>query len=271
MPYTPMQLAEAFIHTGELADALDALNQQLDAHPGDDAARRLRIGVLLRRASDDYLHQALADFDHLARVSADDEVLRSVILERLQNLDGALEAMTRALAINPGDDRLTERNLHLLIAQNKIDAALELVRTQERTWRWLQWEGDLLVMSGDDMMATARYGLALAQMNERYTADDRFITPIRARLLLTRGDAYRRLGDIGQAEKHYIAAGKLIPTDPMIAFNRGLLAVQRGSIADALKFCGKGFSEASAALRTEMEIVLRGDDRYAELARQLIG
>lgn len=271
MPYTPMQLAEAFIQTGELTDALDALNQQLEAYPGDDAARRLRIGVLLRLDDDDHLHKALADFDQLANLSANDEVQRSVILERLHNLQGALDAMTRALVINPADARLIERNLHLLIVQGNTDAALELIRTQERTWRWLQWEGDLLVMSGDDIMATARYGLALAQMNERYTADDRFITPIRARLLLTRGDAYRRLGDVSQAEKHYIAAGKLIPTDPMISFNRGLLAIQRGSLPDALKFCRKGLEQASTALRTEMEIVLRGDEHYAELARQLLG
>lgn len=271
MPYTPMQLAEAFIQTGELTDALEALNQHLDANPGDDATRRLRIGVLLRLADDNYLNKALADFDQLADINADDEVQRSVILERLHDSEGALEAMTRARAINPDDARLVERNLYLLAAQNKIDAALEFVRTQPRTWHWLQWEGDLLVMCGDDMMATARYGLALAQMNERYTADDGFITPIRARLLLTRGDAYHRLGDFAQAEKHYIAAGKLIPTDPMIPFNRGLLAMQRGSLPDALKFCRKGYDEASAALRMEMEIVLRGDALYAELARQLLG
>lgn len=269
MPYTPMQLADAFIQTGELADALDALNQQLDANPGDDGARRLRIGVLLRLNEGDYFKKALADFDELATITADDEVQRSVILERLHNFDSALEAMQRALAMKPDDARLIERNLHLLIAQNNIDTALELVRMQTRTWRWLQWEGDLLVISGDDMTATARYGLALAQLNESYGVDNRFITPIRARLLLTRGDAYRRLEDFGQAEKHYIAAGKLIPTDPMISFNRGLLAMQRGSLSHALEFCLKGFEQASAALRTEMETVLRGDERYAELAQQL--
>src|SRR5262249_47985619 len=108
-------------------------------------------------------------------------------------------------------------------------------------------------------------------LNESYGVEVRFIIPIRARLLLTRGDAYRRLEDFGQAEKHYIAAGKLIPTDPMIPFNRGLLAMQRGSPTNALELCRKGWEQASAALRTGMETVLRGNKRYAELARQLLG
>ncbi|MBZ0278924.1 MAG: tetratricopeptide repeat protein, partial [Anaerolineae bacterium] len=46
MGYSPMQLAEAFIKTGELTDALDALNQQLETVPQDDYARRLRSQVL---------------------------------------------------------------------------------------------------------------------------------------------------------------------------------------------------------------------------------
>jgi len=270
MPYSPMQLAEAFIQTGELTDALDALNQQLAADSTDNAARRLRIGVLLRLSDDDYLRRALVDFDALGNLSAEDEMQRSVILERLGDLDGALEAMERALTLKPDESRLIERRLHLLIAHNKIDVALELVHAQPRVWHWLQWEGDLLVMSGDDMMATARYGLALAQLNERYGTEDRFIIPIRARLLLTRGNAYRRLGDAIQAEKHYLAAGKLIPTDPMIPFNRGLLAMQRGLLSNALELCRKGFREASDSLKQEMLSSLQQDAQYAELGRRLV-
>lgn len=271
MTYTPMQLAEAFIQTGELADALDALDQHLDSSPGDEAARRLRIAVLLRLGGGDHLRQALSDFDSVTPLTADDEVQRSLILEKLDNLEDALQAMMRARSLNPVDDRLVERSLHLLIAQGKTGAALELVRTQPRAWRWLQWEGDLLVLTGDDMTATARYGLALAQLNERYPADDRFTTPIRARLLLARGDAYRRLGDLNQAEKHYIAAGKLIPTDPMIPFNRGLLAAERGSLPDALELCRRGLDQASIFLQKEMKTLLHSDARYAALARQLLG
>ncbi|MEO1163713.1 MAG: tetratricopeptide repeat protein, partial [Chloroflexota bacterium] len=47
MAYTPMQLAETFLKTGELEDALDALNQQLEAEPADEEARRLRVQVLM--------------------------------------------------------------------------------------------------------------------------------------------------------------------------------------------------------------------------------
>ena len=43
MGYSPLQLAQAFIKTGEIEDALDALNQHLEATPSDDETRRLRV------------------------------------------------------------------------------------------------------------------------------------------------------------------------------------------------------------------------------------
>jgi tetratricopeptide (TPR) repeat protein len=271
MPYSPMQLAEAFIQSGELHDALDALNQELDANPGDDSARRLRIGVLLRLADDEHLRQALADFEPLAHLTADDYTQQSVILERLRDLEGALAAMSIARELNPADARLAERSLHLLIAQGKTSAALELVRAQTRSWRWLQWEGDLLAMRGEDVMATARYGLALAQVDEHFdSAVDRYIAPIKARLLLARADAYRRLGQIEQADSHYLDAANLIPDDPTIPFNRGLLAMLQDELPDALELCRQGLTNASPMLRAEMEKTLRADPRYSELVLLLL-
>jgi Flp pilus assembly protein TadD len=266
-----MQLAEAFIQTGELHDALDALNQQLDAHPGDDGARRLRIGVMLRMADDEHLRLALADFAHLAHLTADDYTQQSVILERLHDLEGAVAALSNARELKPADARLAERSLHLLIAQGKTSAALEVVRAQTRSWRWLQWEGDLLAMRGDDVMATARYGLALAQVDELFdTSVDKYIAPVKARLLLARAGAYRRLGQIEQADSHYRDAANLIPDDPTIPFNRGLLAMLQDSLPDALDLCRQGLTHARAMLRAEMEQALRSDPRYSELVLLLL-
>lgn len=270
MPYTPVQIANAFIQTGELADALDTLTQHLDAQPMDDAARRLRMGVLLRLRDEIHLRTALADFDLLSEVTADDQVQRSVILERLGDLDGAALAMEQARALKSTDDRLTERLLHLLAAQGKIVEALDQVRGQERTWRWLQWEGDLLVLVGDDQTATARYGLALAQLDARFDVEaEPYLAPIKARILLARGHAYRRLEQIEQAEAHYLEAARLIPSDPTIPFYRGLLAAQRGDLEMAISLCRAGLASASASLQENMLTMLR--DYPPELERKIKG
>lgn len=270
MPYSPLQLAEAFIQAGELAEALQALNQQLEAHPDDEEARRLRIGLLLRLDGPDHLEAALADFERLPNPHAGDYLQRSVVLERSERLAEALQAMAHAYALLPGDQRLAERYLQLLMRAEKIDLALNLVHTLPRTWRWLQWEGDLLVMAGKDMMATARYGLALAQLDQSFDMQTRIIAPIKARLLLARAHAYRRQQDFEQAAAHYRAAAALITDDPTIPFSLGLLAALRGEQEEALTLCRQGWTAASAALQKEMEQALRGSPYYHLLAQRLL-
>ncbi len=266
MPYTPLQLADAFIQTGELADALDALTQHLDAHPGDAATRRLRMSLQLRLGGDQ-LQVALADFDQLTSPTASDYAQRSVMLERSGDLDGAAQAVQHASTLNPTDERLTERLLHLYAAQGKTANALELVRSQPRTWRWLQWEGDLLVQAGDDITATARYGLALAQIDARFdTHVDKYLAPIKARILLARAHAYRRLDQIEQADEHYRAAAFLIPDEPAIPFHRGLLAYLRGDLNTALDLCREGLTHVSATLRDEL---LKTLQNYPELMEKM--
>lgn len=264
MPYTPLQLAEVFIQTGELADALDALTQHLDAQPADDSSRRLRMGLLLRMAN---FQAALADFDRLINPTAADYAQRAVIFERLADLDSAVQAAQTARTLNPTDARLTEQLLHLWTAQGKTASALELVQTQPRTWRWLQWEGDLLVQAGDDTTATARYGLALAQIDARFdTQADKYLMPIKARILLARAHAYRRLGQIEQADEHYQAAAQLIPDEPALPFHLGLLAHLRGDENTALNLCREGLAQVSTTLREEL---LKTLQKYPDLMEKL--
>ena len=266
MPYSPLQLADAYIQTGELADALAALTQHLDADPGDDSARRLRIGLRLRLEGD-HLRAALADFDQLAAPTARDFAQRAVILERLGDLDGAAQAVEQARTLNPSDDRLTEQLLHLWRVQAKTATALDLLRSQPRTWRWLQWEGDFLVQAGDDITATARYGLALAQIDARFDVGvDKYLAPIKARILLARAHAYRRLDQIDQAENAYLEAGQLIPNDPAIPFHRGLLAYARGDLPTAIDLCRLGLTHASPTLRNELFNTLNA---YPELQEKV--
>lgn len=267
MAYTPLQLAEAFLRTGELADALEALDTHLAAEPDDDAARRLRAAALLRVDDENSLRRALDDLAELATPEADDFARRSVICERLSDPSGALAAARRALELRPADERLSERLASLLAAQGDLTGALAVVRSQPRTWRWLEYEGDLLARSGDYVTATARYGLALFQLEAR-PADDPLTANLRAAMLLKRADAYRRLDHATQAEADLDAAAAIIPVDPFIPFLRGLLCAMRGDPDGALALCGPALTHASEPLRAEMRRILE-DPRFATLARAI--
>jgi len=270
LSYSPLQLAEAFIQTGELHDALEALDQQIDAHPGDERARRWRAAVLLRLRDEDRLRQAEDDLRGLTAPTARDHVQRSIILEVLGDLEGAVAAMQSARDSQPEDERLAERTLQLLMAQGKLDEAQRLIETRPRTWRWLQWAGDLLVLSGNDIVAIARYGLALAQLeNKTDSIENRHLGALRARLLLARADAYRRLEMIEQAEMDYVAAGNLMPDDPMITFKRGLLASLQGDRQRAADLCREALHNANQTLHAMMLAELRENEQYETMLKSL--
>lgn len=253
MPYTPMQLAEAFLKTGEIPDALDALNQELEQSPENELARRLRIQVLSSLAGEANLNQALADFASLDLSSAEDYQRLSILHERLGNISTAIESIAKARELAPQDERLTERYLDLLLVQKDYSSALELVRQQSPTWRWLEREGDILALMGDDTTASARYGLVLAHLEQfegQMRAD--YLQALKARVLLARAHSYRRLEQIETSQEHYQAAQALLPKDPTIAFNLGLLELLRGDRASAIEQCQDALAVASQSLKSEM-------------------
>lgn len=262
--YAPLQLAEAFIQAGELADALEALRAHLDAQPEDDAARRLLIAVSQRAENAATWHEALAASRELAAPTAADLHTRSVLWEQLGDLPRAIEAQQTALAQHPDDERAGERLVTLHIAAADYAAALELVRAQPRTWRWLQWEGDILACQGDDLLATARYGLALAQLE--HLPPHPYFENMKARMLLARAHAYRRAGLLEPAHAHYTAAARHIPDDPMIPFCRGLIAAASGDLSNAVTLCREALASAAPAVQAEMQRELQ---HTPELARQL--
>lgn len=269
MPYSPLQLAEAFIRTGELADALDALSAHLAVQPNDADALRLRAAVLLRQGDPASLEAALADLAALPVSTADDLAQQSVIYERMGIPDAALDAARQALVMRPGDERLAERLAWLLAACDDLLGALETVRAQPRTWRWLEREGDLLGQIGDYPAAAARYGLALAQIEGAFSAGGAFADGLRAAVLLKRAEAFRQMGDAVNAADCLDAAEALSPAEPLIPFLRGLLLAQAGDTAGAAALCAPAYALASAALRAEMRRALTDDPRLAPLADQL--
>lgn len=270
MAYSPMQLAETFLKTGELEDALEALNQQLEQETDDEQARRMRIQVLLRLSSEENLQAAIADIEKLSSPTAEDYQISSIVYERSGNLEAAITAMNQAREGNTEDERLTERLLELLIANQSYQKALTLIRQQEQTWRWLEREGDVLVLVGDDTMATARYGLVLSQLAE-FEGQMRkdYLDALKARVYLARAHAYRRLEHIETSAEHYHAAKKLLPDDPTIDFNLGLLTFLRGDLASAIQQCREALERASSHLAATMRASLKTEGAYEGLTEAL--
>jgi tetratricopeptide (TPR) repeat protein len=299
MAYTPLQLAEAFIQTGELQDALDALNQHLEANSSDDDARRLRVQVLMRTSDDANLRLALDDLSHLTSPSSDDSVQKSIVYERLGDLSLALEEITNIWSLNIADDRLTERYLRLFVAQGEIGKAIIMSLLLPKTWRWLQWRGDLEVMGGMHEAAIQHYSDAFLHLGEQFNLDiDQWGRAIQARLLLARADAYTKLSKylnrpeptvddlsgesvrykfvraaghtientLANADADYLVAQSIIPTDPMIPFKRGLLAALQGDEAQAKNLCRAAWADANDVLHEEMGLALAEDEHFASLA-----
>lgn len=287
MPYSNRELAEAFLKTGELIDALEALSRHLVDSPQDDEARRLRSDVLAHLPGEANLRAALQDLAAIQLPLSRDYIARSVLLEKLGEIDAAITAAAQGHAAFPEEDRLTERYLHLLRGQGQIAPAREiaagLVNRQPQDWRWAQWAGDLAADAGDDTTAVTFYDAALTTLQSRHAitidaaplhsnpgqALTLTIVGMAVRLLLARADALFRLNQLDRADADYQTAAALIPDDPMIPFNRGLIAARRGDLATAQSWCQTAYTQASPALRERMRAVLCDDATYATVAASL--
>jgi tetratricopeptide (TPR) repeat protein len=270
MPRAALQLAEAFILAGELAEALDALNQHLAAIPDDDDVYRLRAAVLQRLPGDGHLTQALSDLDHLTHPTSADHLQRSIILESCGDHYGAVSAVEQARRLAPGDERLAERQLHLLLRQGELDAADQLLTEQPKTWCWQQWRGDVAALRGQHNDAIMLYTAALAELQNAFPAASRWADSLSGRLLLARAETCFEAGEFDRAEADYASAERLIPGEPIIAFRRGLLAALRGDSGLAQALCRAALDQAGTGLRPQMERLLRDDPRFPGLAEALL-
>lgn len=227
MPYSPMQLAEAFIKAGELPDALDALAAHLAEHPDDEHAKRLQVAVWLR--TDDPAHTLAArdTLRTLTRTSSDEYTL-SVVLEQTEpTLDPALQAVSRAYALahdKATKDRALERQLHLLRKLGQLEAALNLALERD----WIQWAADATADLNDDRRALGYYHQALERIEGLYRiTSPEIATNIKGRVLLKRAAVHVRLGDYADAIADYDAAAQAIPNDPTIPLHRAVAAWHR--------------------------------------------
>ncbi len=252
MAYSPLERADAFIRAGELSDALDALNEHLTHNPADDDVRRLRVQVVLRLDAPAYLRSGLDDLDALTSPTPQDAYTRSVLLEKLGDLPAALAA-ARAATQTPdtaAQSRATERLLGLLQKHGETEAALQLALEND----WVQWVANMALELADAHTAIDYYTQALARVGKLKTVTAAAIAEnIRGRVLLKRAAAYAQDGQPEKAEADYAAAAAIIPDDPMIPFNRGVLAHQAGDPNAAKVFFRQAHATANDTLRALMD------------------
>jgi tetratricopeptide (TPR) repeat protein len=265
MPYTPMQLADAFIQTGELQDALDALDQQLKSNPADDEARRLRIQVLMRIPGDANLQAATMDFQKLSSMTAHDAISHYEVLTKLGEGEAAFQVLEGAWE-NDHTDRLAEVFIQCLLSRGDGGYALDVSGSMPKTWRWLNWDGDAAVVLADHHLALDYYSQALNDLQQRMNGtENAFTANIKASILLKRGEMRQQIGQLVEADTDYQAAEAIIPSDPMIPFKRGLLALLRGDLQQAENLCYAAWGASSETLRDEMRQALHKHEHYAPL------
>jgi len=265
--YTPMQLAEAYLETGELNLALAALDEHLTAFPQDDSARRLRVQVL--RDFPEGIATALADLDALAEPNASDYGVRGSILLGQGDVLGAAAAYERAWTLSPVG--YAEFYFRVLKDLGQYERALVVLDSLPQAWHWHQAHGEVDALRGDLPTALAHFTQAAAKLSALIAVakDKRLLIAMQANLLLKRADAYRRSGRYAQADADYQAAEAAEPGDAAIPFNRGLVRFEQGDLDAAVRLCRDGWSRANADMRAAMRAELTTDARYQPLVDAL--
>jgi tetratricopeptide (TPR) repeat protein len=267
MPYSPLQMAEAFMQAGELADALDMLDAHLAANPGDAAARRGRAAARSRLGGEDNWRAALADLDALDERTPDDEVRRAILLTQVGDAAGARAALARAHERAPDDERILERYIDAL----EVVDARALVDTLPKTWGWLKKAGDLAVKAGDDAAAVGHYTEALERLHAIAPTHHAILANQRGLLTLSRATLCFRLGRYREAAADYAAAMTAFPNDRLIPFQRGLAVYLAGDPAAGLEWCREALEGARTQPATYAAILtLLRDPDYAALALGVI-
>jgi tetratricopeptide (TPR) repeat protein len=270
MSYTPLQLAEAFIQAGELPDALDALDAHLRDHPADAAALRLRAAARSQQTEPALLKAALDDLATLPERTPDDYMLQAKLHNRLGDAVAAGTALAAGHTQFPNHERLAEGYLHHLQVHQEFETAQAVLAALPLTsWRWVQWAADLAMQRGDSAAAVKHYDDAIVMIEARYNFDPSAraailadegvsdaasltIGGVYARLILARAGARQATGMLEAALADYDRAAVLIPDDPAIAYNRGVVAFLQGQPQTARERCQPALDAAAPQLRDHL-------------------
>jgi len=268
--YTPMQLAEVFIKTGEFDDALEALHEQIAQYPDDMEAYRWRASILQRRSNPDDLRQAQADYDNIPSKTSDDYVNLSIVQQRLGNLENAIITMQNVYERYPDNERLVERLLQLQLEAKDYETAIKLVQSQSTHWRWQHWMGDIYVLIGEDENAHHAYQQVLPELQTQIDAQGSLhLLAIKGSILLSIAHCQRRLQQLDDAEKSYQEAQVILKDDPMLSFYLALIEWERNQSNKSITECKKIWNEVVPRLQAEIHSILTTTPAYMGLKEAL--
>jgi tetratricopeptide (TPR) repeat protein len=278
MPYSDLQLASVFIQTGELDDALEALNRHLAATPLDGDALRLRAEIMMRRLDPDSLAAALTDLDAITRPLPDDYLKRATVMLRMDQTAEALDTLDDAHRHFPDNGRVLERLLQLLRDAGRLSQARRLVAQQAQSdWRWRSWAGELAAAENDLNAAIGHVSAAIEQLRTQYGLQSEgpahldhmmqmAVVGAFARLHLNRGNAYQQIGHWQAATHDYALAARMLPGDASITLKRGIIAWMDNNQQLATALCQDAFANASENVRAILLALL---DDYPDLREHL--
>ncbi|MFZ4826630.1 MAG: tetratricopeptide repeat protein [Phototrophicaceae bacterium] len=152
MPYTALQLAEAHLQGGDLAESLVAIHTHLQQFPHDPHGLRLRSQLLMHTDQQDDLQQALHDLQQLETPNWQDIQRMAVLHEKLGNPQQALAVVQQALDHDP-HERLKGYQLELYRRMGQLEDALRLAQHAG----WGQWVGELALELGDYPLAQSAW------------------------------------------------------------------------------------------------------------------
>lgn len=271
MAYTPMQLAEAFIQTGELQDALDALDQQLEDHPADDEARRLRIKVVMRMPDPVSLTPLLRELDKLSALTADDYVQKSVIMQQLSRFKESSSALGRAHMLKPDDLRITENLVRAFIRSEDFDSAKMLLADLPRTWGWLRYAGEIAGKQGDYQSALKVYDEAIDDLDRKLkTNDNPILVDNKIGFMSMRAICYSRLNQFDKAEAEYAEMERLEPRVPYNRLWRGFAIARSGDSERAVPIVWAAMNESRDVYDYALESMAE-ESGLASLAQAIRG
>ncbi|MCS6835589.1 MAG: tetratricopeptide repeat protein [Anaerolineae bacterium] len=211
--YSPLQLAESYLKTGEWAYVLEALADHLAQQPDDQVARLLRVQVLIR------LNELSAAQAEAALLADDDPSAwhwRGILHSRAGQPAEAVFCAEQACALAPGDERLAERLLDLYSAAERWQEARRLILAQPPRWGWLARLAEVENALGNYEAARTAYERALEALGQASTSPFSYLRPIRGTLLAALARTYAALGADDQAQAAHQQARRLLPRDPSL-------------------------------------------------------
>lgn len=234
MAYSPLQLANAFLQTGELADAKQVLTDYFAGNPNADdpdyeAIIRLWLDLLAHGDEPDQ-RLALSEYYRLPDFSPTDHIKHAMTHYRLGELANARAILQTAVSQYPNHDRLTESLLFIYKKQGDFKAGLALLNTLPPKWVWARWSGDFALIGRDYAVAIAQYSQAIHLLEAQYglsddapamilssstmtDAEGLTIMGVYAELFLARAEAYRQNNQPHDAKGDEARAKRLIPHD----------------------------------------------------------